>query len=680
MKQVVLDFETASATDLKVAGAWRYAECPTTDVLCLVFGPIGLNDPHVWTPESGGVKLEELARDPKAIFIRHGEFELAIWRRIMVPVYGFSDIPNERWHDTMAAAAVKACPLSVEFCAQVLNVPAQKDTEGRKITLGLSKFDKKGRSPARTPEVLQRVIEYCKGDWWAEKDIHLALGFLPEHEVDAFLLNQRMNEHGLRLDREYIAACQEIVDKASEPLEKRFVELTGFRTTQVQKVRAWVEGRGVPIPNLAKETVEELLGTAEDHDAADDIEAEGEAALPEDVVEALSIRALIGSSSIKKLRTMLECVCADGYVRGVSQFHGTSPGRNTGRLFQPYNFPRGVLKHDKDTSSPCDHATGDPKCKCKAPSPEITVATIKTRDPAHVAKVLGPPVHAVLSGLRHTIIAADGHTFMSGDYSGIQARVVLALAGQHDKTAIMAQEGADIYCDMATQIFKRPINKKDHPEERQTGKNSVLGLGFQMGAKKFWDKYCKKQPFEFAENVVRVYRKEWAPKVPALWYGLQDASIDALRTGKPKEAFGIEYRVIDKWLTARLPSGRLIWYTNPTLVKRAMPWDHTDIRLAWTYDAVKNGRVKRITAFGGQLTENVVMGIECDIHRKGMMNCEARGMRVAHECYDEIMVEVPLDKLNPALLRECMLDQDDWVHDMKIPIQIDDWHGPRYRK
>ena len=31
---VVLDFETMAYVDLKKAGAWRYAEEPTTDVIC----------------------------------------------------------------------------------------------------------------------------------------------------------------------------------------------------------------------------------------------------------------------------------------------------------------------------------------------------------------------------------------------------------------------------------------------------------------------------------------------------------------------------------------------------------------------------------------------------------------------------------------------------------------------
>ena len=32
---VLVDFETAGPTNLKEAGAWRYSECPTTEILCL---------------------------------------------------------------------------------------------------------------------------------------------------------------------------------------------------------------------------------------------------------------------------------------------------------------------------------------------------------------------------------------------------------------------------------------------------------------------------------------------------------------------------------------------------------------------------------------------------------------------------------------------------------------------
>jgi hypothetical protein len=89
----------------------------------------------------------------------------------------------------------------------------------------------------------------------------------------------------------------------------------------------------------------------------------------------------------------------------------------------------------------------------------------------------------------------------------------------------------------------------------------------------------------------------------------------AVQTGRPQEVYGIVYQLEDGWLTARLPSGRKLWYWNPQLSRRPMPWDANDIRPCWTFD--KNGRMQTRAAYGGQLTENVVMDIEVAIQRHG---------------------------------------------------------------
>lgn len=306
-----------------------------------------------------------------------------------------------------------------------------------------------------------------------------------------------------------------------------------------------------------------------------------------------------------------------------------------------------------------------------------------TGDPEYVQQVLGvPPVEAVVSSLRHALIAAPGHRFVAGDYAGIQARVVLALAGQHDKVALMAS-GADVYIDMAESIYKRKLTKEENPEERQTGKNSVLGLGFQMGKHKFHDRYCKHQPLEFAENVVHVYRKEWAPCVPKLWYALDDASTKAVWDKRPQEAYGIEYRLEDGWLTARLPSGRKLWYYNPIPVKKVMPWsdpDEPDIRPGWTSQAMKMGRWITRHMFGGLETENVVMGIQRDIMVSAAFRLEKNGFPLVLNVHDEWVAEPKIEDADPVAFKQILEDVDPWVRELQVPVSVEVWDGTRYRK
>jgi len=320
--------------------------------------------------------------------------------------------------------------------------------------------------------------------------------------------------------------------------------------------------------------------------------------------------------------------------------------------------------------------------------PDEAVAAIMTGDPDYVEAVYGVgAVEVVLSSLRHAIVPDPGRVLLAGDYAGIQARTVLAVAGQHDKAALMAA-GADIYCDMASSIYKRPIAKKD-TTERQTGKNSVLGLGFQMGAPKFQFKYAQDFPLKDVEGhpeimscqrIVDTYRKEWAPMVPKLWYDLQEAAVDAVWEKRPKQAYGVEYMLEDGWLTARLPSGRKLWYFNPTPIRKAMPWDETDVRRAFTYQAMKMGQLRTIDAFGGQLTENVVMGIERDLMTNAMILCERDGFPICLEVHDEIVSEPLIADADEKAFQQIMEDVPSWVRELQIPVKVETWCDTRYKK
>jgi DNA polymerase len=664
---VLLDFETASATDLKKAGGWKYSECPTTEILCLAHRP-QFGSANLWHPGEDKTSLIKMALDDRAILIAfNAAFEKAIWRNIMVPDYGFPDIPNERWHDVQAVAAMKVIPQAMGGAAQVLGLKEQKTDFDIKKLSRPSKARKTLGEYDRSPATLAEVDKYCLQDVATEVEMHKRLGWLPAGERLVWLLNQKVNERGIRIDLPYVRNAKRIVADASAVLLAEFRALTGLAPTQGAKFKDWLLDHGVLIASLDKEHIADILGTVAigDEDARqyeDENLITAGVAMPADVRRVLSIRQLVGSSSISKLARMEQCVCEDGRARGLLQYHGTGPGRSAGRLLQPHNFPRPTLK-ENDEIIPV----------------ERIVAAIMSGNNRVVEETVGPAIETVVGGLRHALVPEKENAFISGDYSGIQARLVLALAGQHDKMALMAS-GADVYCDMAAAIFKRPIDKKKDPLERQVGKNSVLGLGFQMGAPKFQFKYAQDQTAEFCANVVQTYRQEWAPKVPDLWYGLQNAARRAAWGEGPQEAYGVIYALEGGWLSARLPSGRKMWYWNPRKVMRPMPWDADDIRPAWTYQAMKSGQWKTIDAFGGQLTENVIMGMERDIMTHAMLKCEAEGLPVVLEVHDEILVEPRAGQADEKMLKQIMLDVEPWVREIKAPIGIDTWTGDRYRK
>lgn len=661
----VLDFETLSQADLKKVGAYRYAEDPTTEVLCLSYclndGPILTWFPNWPMPAS----LNSILSDPTIALVAHNAaFERAIFQHVMSR-RGVSAPALTRWHCSLARCAQLVLPMALERALKALNLPEEKDMAGNKMVIGWNReYAKTGIRPTISAADMMRCGTYCESDVRNQRALHMRIGWLPEEERTVWMMNQDINDRGVGLDMELVGKMQRIVAVASKPLAKEFKALTGLDFTQVQKIKAWVIAQGVEIDNLRKETLAELLGDddeAEEESLAVSEEEEWERPqpLPANVERALRIRQLIGSAAIKKLGTMQGMVGRDGRARGLLQYHGTGPGRETARLIQPHNFPRGTIKG----------------------SPEAKVNALLTGDASYVEMVFGPPVETVVSSLRHTLRAGPRRVYLAGDFAGIQARTVLALAGQADKTKLLA-EGFDAYCDMATSIYRRPITKAD-TEERQIGKNSVLGLGFQMGARTFQTKYAKDYDLDFCETVVNTYRREWAPKVPDIWAAFQHALLETVKDGHPRERYGCVFDKWDAWLRIRLPSGRFMHYYNPRVILKRMPWSTPEepvIREAWCYQATKSSKWITVDAFGGKTTENVIMGIERDLMTVAMLKCEANGFPICLEVHDEIVAEPLLVDADELAFKQIMEDIPQWAKSMGIPVSVETWASERYKK
>lgn len=688
---VTLDFETVSAVDLEKCGADVYAEDPTTRVLCL-WGKGASGNVKGWHPGEDPKWLHKLAADPNILKIAHGVgFEKAMWRRHMMPVYGFPDIPDEHWHCTMSMAAFKALPLALDRLASALHLTIPKDMEGNALIKKLNRLPNVTKKqphpsyPVVTEEILERIDEYCQSDCASQDLVFRRLGLFPEQLRLVWLAYEKINERGVRIDQRFVARCMDLVEQTTVPLGAEFASLTGgLGIGQRDAFLKWLRRQDVQLENLQKETVEEALGL-DDGNAEDSlglIDPESPAYRP------LYIRHLIGSSAVKKLPRMRDCACFDGRVRRTMQFHGAGPGRSTGRLIQTQNFPRGTLKVD-------------PNADDQSIAIDAIFDAIMTGDREHVELTLGPAIEVVVSSLRYGIVPEPRYCFVAGDYSGIQARTVLAVSGQHDKAQLMASKDVDIYCDMAATIYKNPeitkANKKRFAAERQLGKNSVLGLGFGMGGKKFYTKYGKGHTLPFMRSVVKTYRKDWAPEVPRMWKGLEWASTETVWTGKPHIAYECEYAMSDGWLRCTLPSGRPIWYYNPQPVSRPMPlfddegnmledengfviYSDTDYRPGWSYWAQKTGVWKKQFAFGGLLTENVVMGIETDIKFDAILLAEANNFPIVMDIHDELVAEVLESTADEKAFKQIMEETKPWVKALQIPVHVGSWMGDRYRK
>jgi len=662
-KWICLDFETASGCDLKKAGAYVYAENPTTEItaLCYVthYGYGYELDPAKLSPEDNPGLLAEV-NDPEVMFVAHNAaFERAIWREIMVKRFNWPDIPIERWHCTMAVALMKGLPAKLDVLSTVLGFGG-KDMEGNKVALGLSKFNKKTGMLDHSPALIRRTSAYCMDDVEKEVKVLRRTHNFYGGERKVWEMDQRINDRGIRIDDKYVHACMGVVQRALPPLLTRFSELTGgLKPTQGEKLKGWLSANGLEIDSLNKETVSRLMGE-ELEDGPDSDQITQPITMPPVCREALYIRGLAASASVKKLPAMLACQGSDGRARGLMQYHGAGPGRWAGRILQPHNFPRaGLDVGDNQTASP-----------------DELMAAIMEGDDSYLRMVFGEPIEAVSAGLRHALVSDEDKTFLIADFKTIEARVVLAVAGQHD--ALKSFTEGDPYSAMAEKIFHTPVNKKDQPELRQTGKNTILGCGFQMGAPKFQMRYCPKETIEFAQSCIDAYRKDLAPKVVELWYGLERAATEAVWSGEPQEYNGIVYIPEGEWLTCLLPSGRKLWYYGPQKTMKPMPWDINDVRPGWSHLTYKAGRLIRRDAYGGLLTENVVQGMARDLLVHCVFLCEHEQIPTVLTVHDENVCESHTERAK--LFRELMTNTPDWAKQYKIPVEIDFMQADRYRK
>lgn len=661
-RYVVCDFETASRADLQKIGAWKYAADFTTVPLCLSLKVRVDNRPeptfclserqlHALDP-----RLVALVNDPETIFIAHNAgFEQAMWHFHMVPI-GYAPLPPERWHDTMAACAMKALPLGLDAAVTALELPIKKDMDGHRHMLVMCKPDRYGGWSQHNEFNLDRLYAYCNADAEAQDGLYQVTKGLGPSERHTWILDQKIQQRGLKIDTEFVHASMDVLDQVRVPMTERFQELTGLRPTQREKVLNWVNDQGVPLGDMKKTTLNAILDPDDEFDMGDFSEP-----LPFHVHEVLTLRRSLASSSVAKLQRMLDCAGGDGRVRYTTQYHGARTGRDAGRLIQIQNYPRGEISDRQGLTA------------------DILADAILTRDVPHIKEIWGDDIFsAIISSLRSCIIAEEGKVLVGGDYAGVEARNLLSMAGQHDRVEQM-HAGVDVYAENASLIFKRPISKAN-VFERTIGKCSTLGNGYGLGPVGFRARFAPKHSVDFAMQAVNTYRTEFAPLVPKFWYALWQASVDAVwcQHAKTYSHAGIEFRKEGDFLTMRLPSERKIYYHRP---RPCRTYDFNgNERPSWNFMSYQGKKFRRHMAWHGMITADCIQGSARCMLISAMKRAEAAGLFTIFKVHDELVFE-ERDRPNLALMvKQIMEDVDPWVIERKFRVKAEVETMLRYRK
>lgn len=673
LPRMVIDFETYSELDVRDVGAVRYAQHPSTEILSLAYklkggGPRGVWNPHRPFPQA---VLDHL--EAGGVFEAHNAmFECAIWKYVLVPLLIITmPIPIPRkWTDTLATCAYRALPLALDKVGAVLNIDVQKDKRGKFLLQKLSKPQKPTKKDPRTRnddwDLLEELYDYNMTDVDSEDSLGDTIGDLSGPEYRLWVMDQKINWRGVQVDMEAVKAAKKITTEITELLTAELIQLTdGAVTTgnQLSRMAKWLKENGLRVDNLQASTVHYYLNGPE---------------IPDGARRLLEIRKQLSRASTKKLDKILDCVCDDGRIRGLLQYHGAGTGRWAGRLAQPHNLPRGDKEMLKDGI-------------------DALVEAIRRADYEYLKQKYGDPMEAISSSLRGMFIAAFGRVLMVSDFSAIEARGVMWLAQEKKPLdafrAYDRGEGPDIYCVMAEELYGRPISKDD-PEERTLGKITILGCGYQMGVPTFIEQ--AKNDFgmdlsqEMGEKAVFGYRNTYL-NVPKLWYGLDEAASATVRTGKPHSYSYITYEIVHdaagKWLACVLPNGRRLWYFNPELENVEVHYvdKEGDAKSFWKLqisyegrDNKRGGAWGRIRTYGGMLTENAVQAISRDIMAEAMIRVDQAGYPIILTVHDEIVSEPKKGYGSLEEFEELMTQSPVWAPN--FPVAVEGWVGERYRK
>lgn len=650
---IYIDFETRSECDLKKAGAWAYAQHPSTEILCMAWVEYN-HHPQLWTPHeddrgqlpfdiSAGIQLES----------HNAFFEAAIWENIMVPKYGWEPIPQEQWSCSAAKCAAHSLPRALDQAGAALLLDVRKNQEGKALMMKMCKPRKATKLDKskwhEKPEDFEKLYAYCKDDVLAEMALSRSLRPLNETETKVWQLDQQINKRGIAVDMEAVERCIDYSDRYAKEMNEPLSELTGgvvTAATQTKRIVEWAQTQGANLDSVKKEDLEDALANP---------------ALPERVREVLEVRKKVGKTSVAKYKKIKLAANKDNRLMGLFRYCGAGPGRWAGQIVQSQNLPRPAL-------------TDKGKIKYEVE----TCINIMKQGSYDTFKLCYPDVmDAVSSCIRGMFICTEGKTLFGGDYSSIEARVLPWLAGD-DSALDVFRSGRDVYKDMATDIYGI-LYEAVTKTQRQLGKQAILGLGYQMGAERFVDtcaQYGIVISIEEAQRIVDIYRDKYC-LIKKFWYDMEAAAIKAFKNkGSFVKNGKIGWGMDGDFLCCKLPSKRLISYYKPELGKVTTPWGKKKSQLSYMHLDSMTRKFVRTSTYGGKIVENITQGVARDVMVEGMFKLEDAGYQIVMHTHDETMSEKAEGSVEEY--ERLMGTNPAWGLD--IPLVVEGWTGNRYGK
>jgi DNA polymerase len=192
-------------------------------------------------------------------------------------------------------------------------------------------------------------------------------------------------------------------------------------------------------------------------------------------------------------------------------------------------------------------------------------------------------------------------------------------------------------------MFNIPIEAVTKGSDyRAKGKVAELALGYQgaVGALKTMGGEKMGLSDMEMDTIVKKWRKA-NPAIVALWGDLEGCAIRAIQTRKKVISIhkNIEFNCNGEVMAIKLPSGRQLFYQNPTFAHNK--WGKQSIQYKGMDQTTKQW--DNVDTYGGKLTENIVQAIARDLLADAMQRLDAEGYNIVMHVHDEAVVEIPID-------------------------------------
>lgn len=470
MKLVFCDFETQSPVDLKDkvnGGSEKYCHHPYTRVMSGVF-KCG-SELIKWVPgqvfkgnlpgvdRSNGLPARILQLARTHTFVAHNA---EMFDKLLIDCKYPNAIPN--WIDSLPLCRAVGMPGALGKVANILTGKEKLSTDAMKLLCSAKMVGGRPVYPVGNATLWSKMLAYNVEDVELLVTIWTCLVKLgAESELPNLATHSKINEYGIKVDRNLVVTLLrlwvelqgDVVDEVAKMTDNALTERDLFSPIKVKK---YLQSLGYNCQSLNKQMVDQILLNPHNFAMGDDAES---------ILALLAIRKDAVRSVTGKLTRMLGDLDDNSIAKRSIVHYGAHTGRATGKGINPLNFPRGVdIEGIDEFTNGLTSLNQVSVCADKC--------TAKAREKNPNAVINKGDILATLTRL--CIVPHSEPTLSIADYNVIEPRCVAWLANCNPLLDAFNDKTREVYCEMATSLFGRPITKADETE-RFIGKTIVLG-------------------------------------------------------------------------------------------------------------------------------------------------------------------------------------------------------------